>query len=73
LHRESIDMFMIVSSCEIELIDLTLQAYSVTKAAQLHLSKSLAMVMAPSIRVNSVSPGFMETVAYHNFPVKRPH
>lgn len=38
------------------------QAYSVTKAAQIHLAKSLAMVMAPNIRVNAVSPGFMETV-----------
>lgn len=64
---------MILSSYGIELIDLILQAYSVTKAAQLHLSKSLAMVMAPSIRVNSVSPGFMETVAYHNSAVERPH
>ncbi|KAJ3528156.1 hypothetical protein NM208_g10339 [Fusarium decemcellulare] len=36
-------------------------AYSVTKAAQLHLCKSLAMSVAPSIRVNAVSPGFMET------------
>ncbi|KAF9774818.1 hypothetical protein IL306_007148 [Fusarium sp. DS 682] len=36
-------------------------AYSVTKAAQIHLAKTLAKVMAPSIRVNSVSPGFMET------------
>ncbi|WZH47277.1 uncharacterized protein QYS62_008421 [Fusarium acuminatum] len=43
-------------------------AYSVTKAAQLHLSKSLAMVMAPSIRVNSVSPGFMETNWIAKFP-----
>jgi NAD(P)-dependent dehydrogenase (short-subunit alcohol dehydrogenase family) len=45
-------------------LKLTLaQAYSVTKAAQIHLSKTLATVMAPSIRVNSVSPGFMETVS----------
>ncbi|KAF4332488.1 cis-1 2-dihydro-1 2-dihydroxynaphthalene dehydrogenase [Fusarium beomiforme] len=36
-------------------------AYSVTKAAQVHLAKTLAKVMAPAIRVNSVSPGFMET------------
>ncbi|KAH8807808.1 hypothetical protein F5884DRAFT_790125 [Xylogone sp. PMI_703] len=36
-------------------------AYSVTKAAQLHLCKSLAVVVAPSVRVNCVSPGFMST------------
>ncbi|RGP66030.1 granaticin polyketide synthase ketoacyl reductase 2 [Fusarium sporotrichioides] len=43
-------------------------AYSVTKAAQIHLAKSLAMVMAPSIRVNAVSPGFMETNWIAGFP-----
>ncbi|RGP71368.1 hypothetical protein FLONG3_7152 [Fusarium longipes] len=43
-------------------------AYSVTKAAQIHLAKSLAMVMAPSIRVNAVSPGFMETNWIADFP-----
>ncbi|KAF5675528.1 granaticin polyketide synthase ketoacyl reductase 2 [Fusarium heterosporum] len=43
-------------------------AYAVTKAAQLHLSKSLAMVMAPSVRVNAVSPGFMETNWIAGFP-----
>ncbi|PCD42125.1 hypothetical protein AU210_004659 [Fusarium oxysporum f. sp. radicis-cucumerinum] len=43
-------------------------AYSVTKAAQIHLSKTLATVMAPSIRVNSVSPGFMETNWIVNMP-----
>ncbi|KAI1073091.1 hypothetical protein LB507_009016 [Fusarium sp. FIESC RH6] len=43
-------------------------AYSVTKAAQIHLAKSLAMVMAPNIRVNAVSPGFMETNWIAEFP-----
>ncbi|KAJ4129782.1 hypothetical protein NW768_006751 [Fusarium equiseti] len=43
-------------------------AYSVTKAAQIHLAKSLAMVMAPNIRVNAVSPGFMETNWIADFP-----
>lgn len=37
-------------------------AYSVTKAAQLHLAKGLAMIAAPKIRVNSVSPGLLLTV-----------
>ncbi|WKT41306.1 Short-chain dehydrogenase/reductase SDR [Fusarium oxysporum f. sp. vasinfectum] len=36
--------------------------------AQIHLSKTLATVMAPSIRVNSVSPGFMETNWIVNMP-----
>ncbi|KAI1321869.1 short chain dehydrogenase [Xylariaceae sp. FL0255] len=36
-------------------------AYSVTKAAQLHLMKSLASTLGPKIRVNSVSPGLLQT------------
>jgi ketoreductase RED2 len=31
--------------------------YSVSKAAIIHLTKCLAQVLAPKIRVNSVSPG----------------
>lgn len=38
------------------------QAYSVTKAAQIHLVKGLANAAGPNIRVNSVSPGLMLTV-----------
>ncbi|RWA14627.1 hypothetical protein EKO27_g440 [Xylaria grammica] len=36
-------------------------AYSVTKAAQIHLVKALAVMAAPNIRVNSVSPGLLLT------------
>ncbi|KAI0877602.1 short chain dehydrogenase [Hypoxylon argillaceum] len=36
-------------------------AYSVTKAAQLHLAKALAVMAAPKIRVNTVSPGLLLT------------
>ncbi|XXG94601.1 succinate dehydrogenase flavoprotein subunit [Hypoxylon texense] len=36
-------------------------AYSVTKAAQLHLMKALAGMAAPKITVNSVSPGLLLT------------
>lgn len=42
-------------------------AYSVTKAAQLHLAKGLALIAAPKIRVNSVSPGLLLTVSLDNF------
>ncbi|KAK2769283.1 Granaticin polyketide synthase ketoacyl reductase 2 [Colletotrichum kahawae] len=37
------------------------QAYAVTKAAQIHLVKALAMAAGPRIRVNSVSPGLLLT------------
>ncbi|KAJ8123155.1 hypothetical protein O1611_g9662 [Lasiodiplodia mahajangana] len=36
-------------------------AYSVTKAAQLHMMKGLASMVGPDVRVNSVSPGFLQT------------
>ncbi|KAI1487450.1 short chain dehydrogenase [Biscogniauxia mediterranea] len=36
-------------------------AYAVTKAAQIHLVKALAVMAAPNIRVNSVSPGLLLT------------
>jgi len=35
--------------------------YAVTKAAAIHLSKSLAVICSPKIRVNSVSPGLLLT------------
>ena len=35
--------------------------YAVSKAAAIHLSKSLAVICSPKIRVNSVSPGLLLT------------
>ncbi|EPE28540.1 NAD(P)-binding Rossmann-fold containing protein [Glarea lozoyensis ATCC 20868] len=43
-------------------------AYSVTKAAQIHLVKGLAKTSGPKIRVNAVSPGLMLTEWGKNFP-----
>ncbi|KAI0890015.1 NAD(P)-binding protein [Annulohypoxylon maeteangense] len=50
-------------------------AYSVTKAAQIHLVKALAVMAAPKIRVNSVSPGLLLTDWAENFSdeVKKNH
>jgi len=39
-----------------------MKPYAVTKAAQIHLAKGLAIIAAPKIRVNTVSPGLMLTV-----------
>ncbi|KAI1440051.1 short chain dehydrogenase [Annulohypoxylon stygium] len=36
-------------------------AYSVTKAAQIHMAKQLARMVGPRIRVNTVSPGLLLT------------
>ncbi|CAG9945813.1 unnamed protein product [Clonostachys rosea f. rosea IK726] len=41
---------------------LVVRAYGTTKAAQLHMVKGLACMVAPKIRVNSVSPGLLQTV-----------
>jgi NAD(P)-dependent dehydrogenase (short-subunit alcohol dehydrogenase family) len=42
--------------------------YAVTKAAQIHLVKSLAVILAPKIRVNCVSPGMLLTEWGLKFP-----
>jgi NAD(P)-dependent dehydrogenase (short-subunit alcohol dehydrogenase family) len=43
-------------------------AYSVTKAAEIHLVKGLAVICGPKIRCNSVSPGLMMTEWGQKFP-----
>ncbi|KAF5562140.1 alcohol dehydrogenase [Fusarium napiforme] len=45
--------------------------YAVTKAAQIHLSKCLAKIAAPSIRVNTISPGILLTEWGLSFPAER--
>jgi NAD(P)-dependent dehydrogenase (short-subunit alcohol dehydrogenase family) len=35
-------------------------AYAVSKAALIHLTRCLAVALAPEVLVNSVAPGFME-------------
>jgi NAD(P)-dependent dehydrogenase (short-subunit alcohol dehydrogenase family) len=42
--------------------------YSVTKAAQIHLTKGLALICGPKIRCNAVSPGLMLTEWGSKFP-----
>ena len=42
--------------------------YAVTKAAQIHLAKGLAVILAPKVRVNTVSPGLMLTEWGMRFP-----
>ncbi|ORY16046.1 oxidoreductase ucpA [Clohesyomyces aquaticus] len=42
--------------------------YAVTKAAQIHLVKGLAVILAPKVRVNCVSPGLMLTEWGLKFP-----
>ncbi|KAF1931500.1 oxidoreductase ucpA [Didymella exigua CBS 183.55] len=42
--------------------------YAVTKAAQIHLMKSLAVILAPKIRCNSISPGMLLTEWGLKFP-----
>ena len=45
--------------------------YAVTKAAQIHLVKSLATICSPKIRVNCVSPGLLLTEWGMKFPEAR--
>jgi len=41
-------------------------AYSVSKAAMIHLTKGLALALAPDVRVNSIAPGFVNTRWHDN-------
>ncbi|KIW11565.1 hypothetical protein PV08_10866 [Exophiala spinifera] len=45
--------------------------YSVTKAAEIHLTKGLAVICGKKIRCNSVSPGLMLTEWGNKFPEKK--
>ena len=45
--------------------------YAVTKAAAIHLSKALAVICSPKIRVNSVSPGLLLTEWGMKFPEEK--
>ncbi|THW04479.1 NAD(P)-binding protein [Aureobasidium pullulans] len=45
--------------------------YAVTKAAQIHLVKSLAVIAAPKIRVNAVAPGVLLTEWGLSFPEEK--
>ena len=40
--------------------------YSVSKAAIIHLTKCLPQVLAPKIRVNSISPGTIQNTRWNN-------
>ena len=42
--------------------------YAVTKGASIHLSKCLANIMAPKVKVNSISPGLLMTEWGRQFP-----
>ncbi|KAJ5505526.1 Short-chain dehydrogenase/reductase SDR [Penicillium expansum] len=46
-------------------------AYAVTKAALIHLVKSLAVIAGPKIRVNSVAPGVLMTDWGQGFPAEK--
>jgi 3-oxoacyl-[acyl-carrier protein] reductase len=42
-------------------------AYAVSKAGMIHLTKCLAVALAPTIQVNAVAPGLLQTRWYANF------
>ncbi|CAI7667746.1 unnamed protein product [Penicillium palitans] len=46
-------------------------AYAVTKAALIHLVKSLAVIAGPKVRVNSVAPGVLMTDWGQGFPAEK--
>lgn len=59
--KEGASIIFIASVAGFLPLTVGLQMYSVTKTALLGLTKALASELAPKIRVNSVSPGFVPT------------
>ena len=54
-------VFIITSSIAGRTVGGSSMPYSVTKAAQLHLMRCLAKTQGPSVRVNAVLPGWLDT------------
>jgi NAD(P)-dependent dehydrogenase (short-subunit alcohol dehydrogenase family) len=54
-------VFIITSSIAGTSIGGSSMAYSVTKAAQLHLMRCMAQTQGPKVRVNAVLPGLLLT------------
>jgi 3-oxoacyl-[acyl-carrier protein] reductase len=46
-------------------------AYSVSKAALIHLTRGLALALAPDVRVNSIAPGYVPTRWHAHTPDER--
>jgi NAD(P)-dependent dehydrogenase (short-subunit alcohol dehydrogenase family) len=42
-------------------VDSTIGAYNATKAALLHLTRTLAAELGPGVRVNAIAPGLVKT------------
>ncbi|KAG0645808.1 Granaticin polyketide synthase ketoacyl reductase 2 [Hyphodiscus hymeniophilus] len=54
-------VFIITSSIAGKTVGGSSMPYSVTKAAQLHLMRCLAKTQGPTVRVNAVLPGWLDT------------
>ena len=42
-------------------VEPSIGIYNVTKAAVIHLTKTMAMELAPTVRVNAIAPGLVKT------------
>lgn len=64
-------VFLITSSSAGTVTEGSSMAYSVTKAAGLHLTRCLAQTLGPKMRVNAVCPGLMLTEWGAKYPVEK--
>jgi NAD(P)-dependent dehydrogenase (short-subunit alcohol dehydrogenase family) len=59
--RERGGVILNVSSVGALSVESTIGAYNATKAALLHLTRTLAAELAPGVRVNAIAPGLVKT------------
>lgn len=62
----------IINTSSVRGIDHTgregIMAYSAAKAALVNFTKTLAKELAPTVKVNAIAPGFVQSSAYDNVP-----
>lgn len=68
--RKAKGAFVAVSSTRALMSEPDTESYSASKGGLLALTHSLAISLAPDVRVNCVSPGWIETKSYADLPRK---